>query len=267
MSTFNELMNLQGRIALVTGAAGHLGQVISETLAELGAGLVLVDLPKNDLDQLADRIRKSWGVPVFVASADLGLAADREMLFQIVISQVDQLDILINNAAFVGTSKLEGWATKFSDQSPDLWGQVLEVNLTSAFDLVQKFTPLLNKSCGASVINIASIYGEQGPDWSLYEGTGMANPAAYSVSKGGLIQLTKWLATTLAPKIRVNTISPGGIYRSQPKEFVERYASRTPMARMASENDIKGAIGFLASDLSRYITGENLHVDGGWTIW
>ncbi len=260
-------MNLRGRTALVTGAAGHLGQVICETLAELGASIVLVDLPGSKVNERAQDINARLKVPTFSFESDIGLKDHRNILISSYFSKFNQLDIVVNNAAYVGTSKLEGWATKFSDQSPDLWGQVLEVNLTSAFDIVQKLTPLLNKSSGASVINIASIYGEQGPDWSLYEGTGMANPAAYSVSKGGLIQLTKWLATTLAPKIRVNTISPGGIYRSQPKEFVDQYISRTPMARMASENDIKGAIGYLASDLSRYVTGENLHVDGGWTVW
>lgn len=267
MSTFNELMNLRGRTALVTGATGHLGQVICETLAELGAGLVLVDLPKSDLDQLADRIRKSWGVPVFVASADLGSAADREMLFETVTSQINQMDILINNAAFVGTSALEGWAVPFESQSADNWKQVLEVNLTAVFDLSQRFAGLLSQSSGGSIINIGSIYGDLGPDWRLYEGTQLSNPAAYSASKGGVIQLSRWLATTVAPKIRVNAISPGGIYRGQPNDFVERYASKTPLGRMATEDDIRGAIGYLASDLSKYVTGQNLHIDGGWSAW
>ena len=115
--------------------------------------------------------------------------------------------------------------------------------------------------------NIGSIYGDLGPDWRIYEGTQLANPAAYSASKGGLIQLTRWLATTIAPKIRVNTISPGGIYRGQPKDFVERYASKTPLGRMATEDDIRGAIGYLSSDLSRYVTGQNLKIDGGWSAW
>ncbi len=260
-------MNLRGRIALVTGAAGHLGKIICETLAELGSGLVLVDLPKSDLNQLADRIRKSWGVPVFVASADLGSVADREMLFETVTSQVNQMDILINNAAFVGTSALEGWAVPFESQSADNWKQVLEVNLIAVFDLSQRFTGLLNQSAGGSIINIGSVYGDLGPDWRLYEGTKLANPAAYSASKGGLVQLSRWLATTIAPKIRVNTISPGGIYRGQPDNFVERYASKTPLGRMATEDDIRGAIGYLASDLSKYVTGQNLHIDGGWSAW
>ena len=126
---------------------------------------------------------------------------------------------------------------------------------------------MLDDGDGGAIINVASIYGQLGPDWSLYEGTQMANPAAYAASKGGLIQLTRWLATTLSPTVRVNAISPGGVKRGQPQAFVERYEARTPLARMAQEQDFKGAIGFLASDLSEYMTGQILNVDGGFSAW
>ena len=117
------------------------------------------------------------------------------------------------------------------------------------------------------IVNVSSIYGMCGPDYSLYEGTKMGNPAAYAASKGGLIQLSRWMATTLAPDIRVNTISPGGVFRNQPKEFIKRYETKTPLGRMATEEDLKGAIIFLASNLSSYVTGHNLIVDGGWSSW
>ena len=126
---------------------------------------------------------------------------------------------------------------------------------------------LLEKSQYASVINIGSIYGLYGPDMSIYEGTGLNNPAAYSASKGGLIQLTRWLSTVLAPKVRVNCISPGGILRNQPEKFVKRYVNKTPLKRMGSESDIVGAVIYLASDLSSWVTGQNLIVDGGWGVW
>jgi len=127
--------------------------------------------------------------------------------------------------------------------------------------------PLLRSNEGANIINIASIYGEYGPDWRLYEGTDMSNPAAYGASKGGLIQFTRWLATTIGPHVRVNAISPGGIFRNQPKKFVSRYESKTPLARMATEDDFSGAVAYLASDLSKYVTGQILSVDGGWGVW
>jgi NAD(P)-dependent dehydrogenase (short-subunit alcohol dehydrogenase family) len=114
---------------------------------------------------------------------------------------------------------------------------------------------------------MGSIYGMVGPKWDLYEGTSMGNPAAYGASKGGLLQLTRYLATTMAPSVRVNMITPGGIFREQPQAFVHRYEAGVPLGRMASEEDLKGAVAYLASDLSAYMTGQNLVVDGGWTVW
>jgi NAD(P)-dependent dehydrogenase (short-subunit alcohol dehydrogenase family) len=117
------------------------------------------------------------------------------------------------------------------------------------------------------VINIGSTYGMVGPDLRLYQDTDMGNPAGYAASKGGIIQITRWLATALAPDVRVNSISPGGVWRDQPENFHKEYISRTPMGRMAVEEDLKGAVAYLASDLSAYVTGHNLVVDGGWTAW
>jgi NAD(P)-dependent dehydrogenase (short-subunit alcohol dehydrogenase family) len=143
----------------------------------------------------------------------------------------------------------------------------MRVNLTSAFILVQEAERALAESRHGSVILIASIYGRVAPDMRLYDGTSMANPAAYGVSKAGLLQLTRYLATVLAPQVRVNAISPGGVWRGQPETFHERYRQRTPLGRMATEEDLKGAVVYLASDLSAYVTGQELIVDGGWTAW
>ena len=126
---------------------------------------------------------------------------------------------------------------------------------------------MLKAAEGANIINIASIYGIYGPIWSLYEGTSMSNPAAYSASKGGLIQFSRWLSTSIAPHIRVNTISPGGVFRNQPEVFVTRYEAKTPLGRMATEDDFRGVVAYLASDLAKYVTGQNLVVDGGWGVW
>ena len=114
---------------------------------------------------------------------------------------------------------------------------------------------------------MASIYGLVGPDLRLYEGTAMGNPAAYAASKAGIVQFTRWLATTLAPSVRANAITPGGIERGQAQSFHERYCQRTPLGRMATEDDFRGAIAYLASDASSYMTGQNLVIDGGWTAW
>jgi len=267
VSTIKELMNLTGRRALITGATGGLGKVMAETLAELGADLVLVDRPGSDSENLCTTLTDRWGVKVEHYFCDLELQEQRTELIAWAKSGGKGLNILINNAAFVGTSDLQGWAVPFEEQTVDTWRRALEVNLTAIFELCQGLAPLLKVADGASIINIASIYGIYGPDWSLYEGTSMSNPAAYGASKGGLIQFTRWLATTIAPSVRVNAISPGGVFRNQPEAFVQRYEAKTPLGRMATEEDFRGVVAYLASDMSKYVTGQNLAVDGGWGVW
>ncbi len=267
MTTLKELMNLKGRRALITGATGGLGKVIADTLAELGADLVLVDRPGSDFESLSTTLVECWDVKIQHRFCDLEQQAQRTELIDWLKNGGEGLNILINNAAFVGASELTGWAVPFEEQTVEAWRRALEVNLTAVFDLCQGLTPLLKAAEGANITNIASIYGMYGPVWSLYEGTNMSNPAAYGASKGGLIQFTRWLATTIAPSVRVNAISPGGIFRNQPEAFVHRYEARTPLGRMATEDDFRGAVAYLASDLSKYMTGQNLAVDGGWGIW
>lgn len=267
MTTLKNLSNLQGRRALITGAAGHLGKVFADTLAELGSDLILVDLPGSTLEELSTDMSERWGIKVFTKYCDLELVNQRSELISWLNESAEPLHILVNNAAFAGSTNLSGWNVPFEEQSVETWRRALEVNLTAIFHLCQGLSPLLKKEKGSSIVNIASIYGAKGPDWSLYEDTKMSNPAGYGASKGGLIQLTRWLATTIAPEVRVNSISPGGIFRNQPELFVKRYIEKTPLRRMASEDDLRGAIAFLASDMSRYVTGQNLIVDGGWGTW
>ena len=266
MSTIAELSNLAGKRALITGATGGLGRTFADTLAELGADLLLVDRPGSDFESLTSTLFQRRGVTVETHFCDLESQAQRNHLIAALMNSGQGLNILVNNAAFVGTSDLPGWGVPFEEQSIETWRRAIEVNLTAIFDLCQGLYPLLKETHSASIVNIASIYGMFGPDWSLYEGTDMGNPAAYGVSKGGLIQLTRWLATTIAPEVRVNVISPGGIFRNQPEEFVKQYESRTPLGRMASEEDFRGAIAYLSSDLSRYVTGQVLSIDGGWGV-
>ena len=267
MRTIHELMSLHGRRALITGANGEIGKRMAATIAELGGDLVLVDRPGTEYEALLDTLQSFSDVKVTCVDCDLEDGSARAELILDLSKQEDKLSILINNAAFVGSSDLKGWTTEFQAQSIETWRRALEVNLTASFDLSKGLTSMLKQSKHGSIINVASIYGISGPDYSLYTGTQMGQSAAYAASKGGLIQLTRWLATTLAPDIRVNSISPGGVFRNQPEVFVRRYEARTPLKRMAVEEDIKGATAFLASDLSAYVTGQNLLVDGGWTVW
>lgn len=260
-------ISLSGKSALVTGAAGYIGRAIVDALAECGANIALVDIHAETCAELCQDIEQKYGVKTFACAGDL---ADDEWVHAVpaqAASHLGGLDILINNAGFVGTSGLSGWVTDFEQQTTETWRKALEVNLTAPFTLCREAAPFLRAGGSGSIVNVASIYGVLGPDMSLYEGTAMGNPAAYAASKGGLIQLTRWLSTVMAPSVRVNSVCPGGVWRNQPEVFVERYETRTPMKRMATEQDMVGSIIYLASDMSRYVTGQNILIDGGWSAW
>ena len=261
----HEMMDMHGRVALITGGAGHIGREIAAGLAELGAGVVLAD--RADASGAAGAIAAEYGTACEAITLNLADEKTTRALPGLAVEALGRLDVVVNAAAFVGTAAHEGWTVPFEEQSSTLWRDALEINLTSAFVLSQAAAPLLRRSGHGAIVNIASIYGVVGPDMRIYEGTISGNPAAYAASKGGLLQLTRWMATVLAPDIRVNAVTPGGIERGQAESFMERYHARTPLGRMGREDDIKGAVAYLASDLSAYVTGQNLVVDGGWTAW
>jgi NAD(P)-dependent dehydrogenase (short-subunit alcohol dehydrogenase family) len=260
------MMSLQGRVAIITGGAGHVGASIADALAELGASIAIVDID-GDASAVASHVAERWSVEAAAFECDLEQGTAVRELPRRVCERFSRIDVIVNCAALVGTSGLNGWAVPFAQQSDAAWRRALEVNLTAPFLLLQAAAEDLRASGHGSIINISSIYGLVGPDWRLYEGTAMGNPAAYAASKGALVQMTRWLATTLAPHIRVNVIAPGGIFRGSTDPFLSRYVARTPLARMAREEDMKGAVAYLASDLSAYVTGQCLAVDGGWTAW
>lgn len=268
MRSVSDLMTLRGRVALITGGAGHLGRAIADIYAELGAAIVILDQLNSAAESVAQNLTETHGVLATALCVDLADEASLSKVPQRVVETCGRLDILVNNAAFVGTDSLDGWAVPVEKQNIETWRSALEVNLTAPFLLTQQAIPFLKASGKGSVINVGSIYGVLGPDWGLYDdATISGTPAAYGVSKGGLLQLTRWLATTLAPDVRVNAIVPGGIERDTPSEFKQRYVKRTPLNRMAREEDMKGVAAFLASDMSAYITGQCIMVDGGWSAW
>ncbi|HEX4879045.1 MAG TPA: SDR family oxidoreductase [Limnobacter sp.] len=267
MTTLAAQLNMKERLVMITGGAGHLGYEMARTVAELGASVVLVDINYDQAMTRAQAVQTEFGVRCWGMACNLELEEERKHLPARVAEEAGSLDVLINNAGFVGDSTLKGWVCEFSAQSIETWRRALEVNLTACFHLSQLFRDQLARNQNGSIVNVSSIYGVLGPDMSLYDGTAMGNPAAYAASKGGLVQLTRWLSTVLAPQIRVNCISPGGLARGQNPLFSDRYINKTPLKRMGEEQDFKGVTALLASDASRWMTGQNLMVDGGWTAW
>lgn len=265
--TIRQLMDLSGRRALVTGGAGHIGQASVAALIELGCDVAVLDRDAAAVEQVAGAHRDSGTDLVRGLACDLQDEDATRRMARAAVRDLGGLDVLIHCAAFVGDTKVEGWAVPFERQSVAAFDAALRVNLTAALVLAQECRQALAASGHGSIILFGSIYGVVGPDFRLYEGTPMNNPAGYAASKGGLLQLVRYLATSLAPAVRVNAISPGGVWRGQPEDFHQRYRARTPLGRMASEEDLKGAVVYLASDLSSYVTGQNLLVDGGWTAW
>jgi len=252
-------------VAAITGGAGHLGRAFGHKLAARGVQIVVLDKDAQAGEAFVTELKKTYGAKHCFISADLIQPDSFGTIAREIESGFGQLDYLVNNAAFYDDAP--GWGVPFSEEGYEAWLKVLRVNLLAPFFLAQALHPLLKQSGDASVVNIGSIMACVGPDHSLYEGTDMTNPAAYSASKGGLLQLTRWLSTVLAPDVRVNMVSPGGVARGQNHKFVERYNKRTPLGRMATENDVAGMVAFLLSPDAAYITGQNMLIDGGWTAW
>ena len=262
MKILKNLYNLKNRTVVLTGASGNLAEKISLILADLGANLILISRRKkfkNDYDKKLKILYPDLKLKKIIC--DLSKEKNRTSLIKKL--NKENINILINNATFK-ENNLNGYASNFKKQNLKKWKSSLEINLICAFHLSQGLHHNLINSGKGSIINIASIYGIYSPDWNIYKGTNMGNSSAYASAKAGLIQLTKWLSSTLAPNVRVNSISPGGIFRKQHKKFVSSYKKRTLLRRMAKEEDLMGIIAYLASDASSYVTGQNIIVDGGW---
>lgn len=251
--------NFKNKNIFVTGSNGFLGSEISNAFYDLGANLILTDIHTNS------KIKKK-SKNIFYKKCDLSSPDDIKEFARVISKKYKKLDVVIYNASYTGDSKLRGWSTTFKNQNTVNWGDVFQISLNSNFEFSNRFYNLLKKSKSGSIVNISSIYGFMAPDWNMYSGTNVHNPAGYGISKSGLIYLTKWLASSMAPKVRVNSISPGGINRKQSVVFKKKYISKVPLGRMCKEDDIIGAVLFLSSDLSKYITGQNIVIDGGYSI-
>lgn len=259
-------LKLNDKNAIITGGLGYLGIKIVETLLELDCNVIIVDLENSDTKNKLLNLNKKFNTKVDFYNLDLSKNKEINSFCEKIYNKYTRIDIIINNAALVGTSNLEGWCVPFEEQSMDTFDDCMQINTKSHIILIQKLCLLLKKSKNGKIINISSIYGNMGHDLKLYEDTNMGVPLAYSVSKAGLNITTKYLASLYGKNnICVNTIILGGIFRNQDQKFIEKYINKVPLNRMATENDIKGIIAFLSSNLSNYITGQDFVIDGGLT--
>ena len=241
---------LQYKIIIVTGGNGLLGKAMVSRVNAEGAFCINMDInheTNEDLSQLHCDI----------TNQDL-----IDKAIKLVIEKYKRIDGLVNNAY----PRTKDWGTKFEDIIFDSWKDNVDMQMNSSFYICQKVLEQMKIQKSGSVINITSIYGVVGNDFTVYEGTGRTSPAAYSAIKGGLINFTRYLASYFGKfNIRANCVSPGGIFDHQHETFVENYEKKVPMQRMGTPEDIAPSVAFLLSDDSKYITGQNIIVDGGWT--
>lgn len=254
------MFDLDETVALVTGGAGLIGEAVSEALVERGATVVIADRPDSDGHALAS----SLGDAATFVTTDVTDEGDVLSLTETVVERHDQLNALVNCAY----PRNANYGRRYEDVEYGDWSENVLTNLGSYYLTSRAAADLMrDQPDGGRIVNLGSIYGVQAPDFSLYDGLDMTSPVEYAAIKGGVINLTRYLASYLGEYgIRANAVSPGGVADGHDPEFVERYESRTVLGRMAEPEDVAGAVVYLLSDAASYVTGHNLVVDGGWTI-
>ena len=261
-----EMYDLTGKTAVVIGGARNLGYDMAEALAEAGCDVALTSRTRENAEAAAERLNSAYGCDVLAADLDVREHTQVEAFAERAQQWKKPIDILVNNAGGVPKSG----PTNLFERDPEHAKEVIDTNLTGTLFSCQVFGRIMAHQGSGSVINIASIAGMVGRDRRMYNSTGLPEqPIDYAAAKAGVIGMTRDLAGLLTPKgVRVNAISPGGFERGQPQAFIDAYSDATAMARMGRDGvDLKGAVLFLASSASEYVTGHNLVVDGGFAMW
>ncbi|PIS05288.1 MAG: short-chain dehydrogenase [Candidatus Buchananbacteria bacterium CG10_big_fil_rev_8_21_14_0_10_42_9] len=263
MNHLKELFDLSGKVAIVTGGLGMLGSEYTQTLVRAGAKVAIFDKQQMVSGHALSSLIESGAV--LNIKVDITKRKEVESALASVIDTFGLPQILINNAA-IDFPPINGGGENFENYPIEKWNDTLAVNLTGMFICCQVVGAKMAENNDGSIINISSIYGLLSPDQRIYKD--FVKPAAYSVTKSGVLNLTRYLATYWASKnVRVNTLTLGGVGSGQDQEFINKYSDKTPLGRMAKKDDYNGAILFLSSNASSYMTGSNLVIDGGWSAW
>ena len=265
---------IPGRVAIVTGGAGQLGSRHCQALAQAGGSVVIADVETARAETLAEGISETASSPAHAIHTDVTDTDSVRSMVDETLEKFGRIDILVNNAAVdpkFDTQDAVVHSAAFEDYPLEHWQRSLEVNITGMFLCAQAVAKPMLKAGRGVMVNISSTYGLVGPDQRLYQRPDQPQqfkPVDYSVTKAAALGLTRYLATYFAGKgIRVNALTPGGVFAGHDEEFVRRYSAKTILGRMASRDEVSAALLFLASDASSYMTGANLVVDGGWTAW
>jgi 2-deoxy-D-gluconate 3-dehydrogenase len=274
--TIQQKFDITGRTAIITGGVGLLGTEFCRTLAEAGASVAVVDLNASAAQAVADTLTNS-GYTAQAFPTDITKPESVNSMVEGVLKAFGRIDVLVNSAAldpkFDPDAVKKGMAPgAFEDYPLEQWNAALNVNLTGMFLMTQACVkPMLAQGKKGSIINICSTYGLNGPDQRIYikDGERVAyKPVYYTVTKAGVMGFTKYLAAYYAgTEVRVNALTPGGVFNNHEEYFVKNYSAKTIIGRMAKKDEMNGALLFLASDASSYMTGNNVVVDGGWTAW
>ncbi len=241
---------LENKIIIVTGGSGLIGQKIVQQIKADGG--ICINAEINVKDDLENGM----------IQCDITSENSITNTIEKIISKYGRIDGLVNNAY----PRTKDWGKKFEDIPVESWKQNVDMQMNSVFIFCQQVLKIMKEQKSGSIVNISSVYGTVGPDFTVYDGTEMTMPAAYSAIKGGVVNFSRYLASYFGPfGIRVNCVSPGGIFDNQQQQFVSNYEKKVPMRRMGLPTDIAAPVSFLLSDEAAYITGQNLMVDGGWT--
>ena len=255
------LFDVSGKVVVLTGACGLIGRALVRAFHERGSTLALVDVSAAHPEDLAS----ATGGDTIGIVCDVSQSTDVALLVRTVLDRFGRVDVLINNHAY----KPKGFAEAKAETFPEeLWDSIMAVNLKGTFLMCRDVGRVMLSQKSGSIINFASTYGIVSSNPDLYEGNSLGNPIAYSASKGGVITLTKYLgAYWSASGVRVNCVTPHGVWNNHEEGFVKRFSAKSPMKRLMRVDEVVGAVLFLASEASSYATGSNLLVEGGWTAW
>ncbi len=262
----NNLFDLHGKTVVITGGAGYLGSAMSEALAAYGADLFVLGQNTQKNKNKAETLKNRYGLSVCEScSFDIADVDRIQDTFRYIKERTGKIDVLINNAFYIGPSQ------KLEDYTIDNWNKGIDGTINSVFRVTQAALPYMLQQNSGNIVNIASMYGIVSPDMSIYGDSGENNPANYGVGKAAIVQFTKYIACVYGEKgIRSNAVSPGPFPNKEVQEmewFIHNLENKVPLKRIGEPEDLKGIIVFLASDSSKYVNGQNIAVDGGWTAW